>query len=72
MDMPRSKEFHALVGRALTDEDFRNRLLDPETQDATLKEVGVEPTPAVKEAIAASHDALKSLHESFGQPVEAA
>ncbi len=45
--------FHAILGRALTDQAFRDRLRDPEQADGALQEMGItdatQRTRAVEE-----------------------
>jgi hypothetical protein len=59
-------EFHSLVGRALIDHAFRDRVLDPRQQEAALKEMGIDPTPAVLDSLNQSIDALTALSAHFG------
>lgn len=68
-----SDQFNELLGRALIDDDFRTRLLDPKKRVAALKEItGKKPTKAQTEALNNAVTALQSLHGSLGQGVGAA
>jgi hypothetical protein len=57
--------FHALVGRALTDQDFRKQLRG-DSVDEALTSVGVEPTPEIKKALGAAMDNVDELANQFG------
>jgi hypothetical protein len=64
--------FHGVLGKALTDDDYRQRLTDtanPEGQAAALTEMGVTPTPEVLEALNAAVTALDNFarSEAFGE-----
>ena len=57
--------FHAVLGRALTDSHFRDRLLDRARQEKALKEMGVEPTDKVITELNNSIAALNRLSSSL-------
>lgn len=57
-------KFHALLGKALTDHEFRAALMDPEQQAYALESMGIEPTAEVLEALNSSIDALNGLASS--------
>ena len=66
--------FHAILGRAVTDLDFRNALVskDPERQRSALREAGIEDVS--DDTLAALNEAVGALDTfagSFGEPVEA-
>ncbi len=63
----KSKEaaFHTLVGRALTDHEFRKQLRG-DSVDEALASVGVEPTADVKKALSAAMDNVDELANQFG------
>ena len=46
--------FHKLLGRGLTDYEFREALMDQAQQAQALKLMGIEPTEAVLEALNAA------------------
>ncbi|MCF2151397.1 Os1348 family NHLP clan protein [Desmonostoc muscorum LEGE 12446] len=59
-------DLQAVVGRVLSDESFAQRLV--ESPEATLREVGVEPTPEVLEALqGVDIQAMQQLAAAFGQ-----
>lgn len=65
--------FHKLLGRGLTDHDFRARLMDPQQQEGALQEMGIEPDEAL---IAELNDAIQALNnlatsESLGGDINA-
>lgn len=75
MDYPSADStFHAILGRALTDHDYRARLTDqqnPDGQRAALREMGVENPD---ESIGALNEAIGSLDafaSSFGGSIAA-
>lgn len=53
--------FHKLLGRGLTDYEFRNALMDPEQQAQALESMGIEPTDEVRESLNAAVEALNNL-----------
>jgi hypothetical protein len=61
-------KFHALLGKALIDADFRSRLLDANLrlQAEALKEVGIEATDDVLGQLNKSADEVRRLAETFG------
>ena len=65
--------FHKLLGRALVDNDFYDRLRNTETRADALFEMGIEPTEevlgAVEEAMAAI-DNLAQMPALGGGPQE--
>lgn len=61
-----NSKLHELLGRALRDQEFANRVLDPGTQAEALKEVGIEPTPEVLHEVNHSADHLRNLWQTFG------
>jgi hypothetical protein len=54
-------KFHALLGRALTDHDFRDALLDPSTRVEALESMGIEATHDVLHAVDDAVEALTRL-----------
>jgi hypothetical protein len=65
--------FHKLLGRGLTDQDFRARLMDPQQQAGALQEMGIEPDETL---IAELNNAIQSLNnlamsESLGGDINA-
>jgi hypothetical protein len=56
--------FHKLLGRGLTDYEFRKALIDPEQQAQALESMGIEPTEEVLEALNGAIEALNSLARS--------
>jgi hypothetical protein len=54
--------FHALLGKALLDEDYRNRLIDPNKRMKALEEIGLKnPTQDQLTAVQNSITALRTL-----------
>ena len=65
--------FNLLLGRAIIDEKFQSRLLDPKTRVAALKEVGISrPTKVQLTALENAIQALRTMHGTFGEGVGAA
>ena len=62
--MTEETKFQALLGRALTDHEFRDALLDPSSRVEALESMGIEATQAVLDAVADSVDALNRLATS--------
>ena len=56
--------FHKLLGRALTDHEFREALLDTEQQAGALESMGIEPTEDVLQALNGAIEALNNLAQS--------
>ena len=56
--------FHKLLGRGLTDHEFRNALMDPEQQAQALESMGIEPTDEARESLNAAIEALNNLANS--------
>jgi len=61
-------KLHELLGKAITDQEFASRIVDPERQAAALEELGIDPTPEVLEELNHSIHHLRHLWESFGTP----
>ena len=53
--------FHKLLGRGLSDYEFRKSLVDPEQQMQALESMGIEPTDEVVESLNAAIQALNNL-----------
>jgi len=70
--MDDESKFYALLGRALIDPEFRERILDNDRQAAALAEIDINPSAEVIGELKASIEAIKSLasHEAFG-PIQA-
>ena len=67
-----SDPFSALIGKALVDEEYRAKILDPAQRVAALQEVGVaNPSPAQLQALQNSITALQSLYGVFQKDVGA-
>ena len=76
MRSEQESRFHGILGRALTDHEYRERLVDignPQRQQDALLEMGVQPTDDVLDALNAAVIALDNLARSdiFG-PIKAA
>lgn len=54
-------KFHKLLGRGLTDYEFREALMDPERRAAALESMDIEPTPEVLEELDKAIVALNNL-----------
>jgi hypothetical protein len=57
---------HELLDRALREQDFAERLLDPERQAAALDEMHIKVTPEVLHEVNHAADHLRNLYETFG------
>ncbi len=57
---------HELLGRAISDDDFARRVVDPETRAEALKEVGIDPTPEILHEVSHSIEHLEQVWKSFG------
>ena len=70
--MDDESKFYALLGRALIDPEFRERILDAERQADALAEVDIDPSDEVLGELNDSIEAIKTLasHEAFG-PIQA-
>lgn len=58
--------FHAVIGRALVDADFRAQLRDHEQRESALAQMDVDLTPEMLTELDHSMDALERLARSFG------
>jgi len=56
--------FHKVLGRGLTDYEFRKALMDPEQQAQALESMGIEPTEEVLEALNGAIEGLNNLAQS--------
>jgi hypothetical protein len=73
LSKPSEDPFHAMLGKALVDLDYRDRLLDPTTRADALKEIGVaDPSEDQLTAVENAKTALQTLSGSFGEGVGAA
>ena len=71
-DPAASDPFSTLIGKALVDDEFRAKLLDPGQRVAALQEIGVDnPTPAQLQALQNSITALQALNGAFQKDVGA-
>lgn len=61
-------KLHELLGKAIRDEGFAARIVDPEQQAAALQEMGIDPTPEILDELNHSIHHLRYLWESFGPP----
>ena len=57
-------DFHKLLGRALTDDQFRTKL--QKNPEAALKEAGIEPSPEKVAALKAARESITKAHQAFG------
>jgi hypothetical protein len=66
--------FHQVVGRALTDLEFRKQLMEPGSRNRALAEMGVpeDRLSEVEREIENSIDALNALSRAFGPTAIAA
>jgi hypothetical protein len=66
--------FYLLVGRALIDENYRDRVLDGDQDERrkALEEIGVTPTDEILKELGKAVDALRSLEGAFGPGTRAA
>ena len=64
---PGDSSFHAVLGRALTDPEYRARLTNKRRQRKALTEVlGDNPSDDVINELNAAVDALEALAKAFG------
>lgn len=56
--------FYQIIGRAMADDTFKQRLIDPGTRAAALAEIGVESTGDLDQAI---EDAIKGVGDVSAQ-----
>jgi hypothetical protein len=71
-DATTSDPFSALIGKALVDDTFRAKLLDPAKRAAALQEIGVDnPTPAQLQALQNAITAIQGLNGAFQKDVGA-
>jgi hypothetical protein len=59
-------DLHAVLGRALIDTAFRERLLDETQQQEALEEMGIAPSREVVDALNKAIGALIDLSSTFG------
>ena len=72
MAMP-SDRFDLMLGKALTDEKYRDKLMDPKTRTAALQEIGIKkPTQKQLQGVQNAVTALESLSGLFGEGTGAA
>jgi hypothetical protein len=68
-----SDPFNELLGKALIDVAFREKLLDSKTRADALKDIGIaNPTNMQLQALQNAITALETLSGSFGEGVGAA
>jgi hypothetical protein len=68
-----SDPFYELLGKALVDKEWRDKLLDPATRADALMEIGIaKPTQTQLQAVENAKAALQTLEGSFGEGVGAA
>ncbi len=68
-----SDPFYELLGKALVDEKYRDKLLDPKTRADALKDIGIaKPTETQLKAVENAKTALQTLEGSFGEGIGAA
>lgn len=61
-----SSAFHALVGRALVDAEFRHQLRDASQRDTVLRSIGIEPTSEMTTALESAMNTVDELANYFG------
>jgi hypothetical protein len=54
-------DFHKLLGRGLTDYEFRKQLADPAQQAQALESMDIEPTDEVLASLNAAIEAINNL-----------
>jgi hypothetical protein len=69
--MPASK-FHALIGKAMADAEFRAQLVDPSQQAKALQSMDIEPTDDVLSQLNTAIASINNLATFMGEPVAAA
>lgn len=61
-----SNKFDLMVGKALLEEEYRAKLLDPTTREAALKDIGItHPTKVQLQAVENAIDTLEDLSGAF-------
>jgi hypothetical protein len=71
--MSKPNPFHMLLGRALVDEEYRAKLLNPKTRVDALKDLGIaNPTDTQLKTLQKAITTLGSLSGSFGPGTGAA
>ena len=60
----KKSDFHKLLGRGLTDIEFRKQLADPKQQVQALESIGIEPSAQVLESLNEAIRAINNLAES--------
>jgi hypothetical protein len=58
-------QVHALVGKAATDDEFVNLLLDPRTRPEALKAVGIEPTAENLHEVTHALNHMREVWQAF-------
>jgi hypothetical protein len=59
-------KLHELIGKAIEDQAFADRIVDPKQQAAALQDVGIDPTPEILEELNHSIHHLRHIWETFG------
>ena len=62
----RSEAFYAMVGRALSDTEYREELLNRETREIAFGRAGLEWTSDLDEKLEAARAAIDSLAADYG------
>ena len=64
---PDESTFYAILGRALAEEGFRERLVNPETRVETLTEAGLELTREGQASLDTAIEAIAVMAEDFSE-----
>jgi hypothetical protein len=64
--------FHHLLGKALTDDAFLAKLVDPNKQAEALEEVGIEADGEILQSLNTALGAINGLKAHFGPGTAAA
>ena len=68
-----SDPFYELLGKALVDKAWRDKLLNPATREDAFKDIGIaKPTQTQFQAVDNAKAAFQTLEGSFGEGVGAA
>ena len=64
---PDESTFYAIVGRALAEEGFREKLVNADTRSDALKEAGLELTSQGRASLDTAIEAISKMGEEFSE-----
>jgi hypothetical protein len=62
----KESQLYAIIGRAIADPEFRERLMNPESQADALAEHGLEWTESIQNGLVDADASIKALNGAFG------